>query len=92
MKRSARITLSALLLIVTPTFANDNEKEKESRCKQALEGAIRILRDTPTKNERDKADKAKLENRIDKMLAAKRAANATQCEMWMELNRIAVRT
>ena len=91
MKRSASITLSALLLICTPAFANDNEKEKESRCKQALEGAIKILRDSPTNNERDRADKAKLEDRIDKMLAEKRAATATQCEMWMELNQIAVR-
>ena len=85
-------TLFALLLSV-PLLAQaqaKDDKSKEAGCKQAVDMAVAQVRNLPT-TPSDKADKEKLQATVENKVKDMRAAKKSECEIWGEVNRIAVK-
>lgn len=86
-------TLFALLLSV-PLLAQaqaKDDKSKEAGCKQAVDMAVAQVRTLPTSTPRDKEDKEKLQAMVENKVKDMRAAKKPECEIWGEVNRIAVK-
>ena len=85
--------IAAAFLLCLPLLAHaqfKEDKKKEAGCKMAVDMALVEVRNLPT-TPRDKADKERLQAAVEGKVKEMRDAKRPECEIWGEVNRIAVR-
>jgi len=60
----------------------------ESRCRQAIESMLQIMRSTPVNTPADEKRSGELISKVEKMLHTNRLNNMSECSSWSEFGRI----